>query len=107
MANTGIIVFEADNADFKNRKRAARACVSCQKRKKRCNHTFAGPPDQQAEKDSAVTAANQNLDAKRDALSKALATAQETSSELTKWNTFNMGNGTINSDSETLLLNAC
>ncbi|KAK5946584.1 hypothetical protein PMZ80_000727 [Knufia obscura] len=53
MAERGIFVFEADNADFKNRKRAAKACASCQKRKKRCSHTFTKSTDQQAEKDSA------------------------------------------------------
>lgn len=32
--------FEANNKDFHNRKRAAKACLTCQKRKKRCTHTF-------------------------------------------------------------------
>ena len=36
-----------------NRKRAARACASCQKRKKRCSHTFTKNTDQQAEKETA------------------------------------------------------
>ncbi|KAK5083650.1 hypothetical protein LTR05_006154 [Lithohypha guttulata] len=48
-----LTVFEANNADFKNRKRAARACAQCQKRKKKCAHTFAQTTDQQAEKDTA------------------------------------------------------
>lgn len=34
------VVWEADTPDFHKRKRAARACLSCQKRKKRCRHTF-------------------------------------------------------------------
>ena len=34
------VVWEANTADFAKRKRAARACESCQKRKKRCHHTF-------------------------------------------------------------------
>lgn len=41
----GIFVFEADTAAFANRKRAARACASCQKRKKRCPHTFSKSQD--------------------------------------------------------------
>jgi hypothetical protein len=41
----GIFVFEADTAAFANRKRAARACASCQKRKKRCPHTFSKAQD--------------------------------------------------------------
>lgn len=39
--------------EIQNRKRAARACAQCQKRKKRCSHTFAGNTDQQAEKETA------------------------------------------------------
>jgi Fungal specific transcription factor domain len=35
------VVWEANTADFAKRKRAARACAKCQKRKKRCHHTFA------------------------------------------------------------------
>jgi hypothetical protein len=34
------VVWEADTPDFHKRKRAARACSSCQKRKKKCRHTF-------------------------------------------------------------------
>jgi hypothetical protein len=34
------VVWEADTPDFHKRKRAARACLSCQKRKKKCRHTF-------------------------------------------------------------------
>ena len=34
------MVWEANTADFAKRKRAARACENCQKRKKRCSHTF-------------------------------------------------------------------
>ena len=34
------VVWEANTADFHKRKRAAKACLSCQKRKKRCRHTF-------------------------------------------------------------------
>lgn len=43
----GVFVFEADTAAFANRKRAARACTACQKRKKRCPHTFTKPLDGQ------------------------------------------------------------
>lgn len=39
--------------DIQNRKRAAKACLACQKRKKRCSHTFAKSTDQQAENDTA------------------------------------------------------
>lgn len=52
MAQGGIYVFEADTEAFANRKRAARACPACQKRKKKCSHTFSHAPDQQAEKDT-------------------------------------------------------
>ena len=34
------VVWEADTPDFHKRKRAARACLSCQRRKKKCRHTF-------------------------------------------------------------------
>ena len=34
------VIWEADTPDFHRRKRAARACANCQKRKKRCHHTF-------------------------------------------------------------------
>src|SRR6266516_2580057 len=34
------VVWEADTPDFHKRKRAARACSGCQKRKKKCRHTF-------------------------------------------------------------------
>ena len=34
------VVWEANTADFRKRKRAARACLDCQKRKKKCPHTF-------------------------------------------------------------------
>lgn len=39
-SNGMFVTFEANNSDFRNRKRAAKACLSCQKRKKRCTHTF-------------------------------------------------------------------
>jgi len=45
------VVWEADTAAFASRKRAARACATCQKRKKRCNHTFTRAPDEEAESD--------------------------------------------------------
>ena len=45
------IFFEANTADFAKRKRVARACATCQKRKKRCNHVF---KDQESPDDPAV-----------------------------------------------------
>lgn len=39
------IFFEANTADFAKRKRVARACATCQKRKKRCNHVFQDSED--------------------------------------------------------------
>jgi len=45
------IFFEANTADFAKRKRVARACATCQKRKKRCQHVF---KDQESTDDSAV-----------------------------------------------------
>jgi hypothetical protein len=46
------IFFEANTADFAKRKRVARACAICQKRKKRCQHVF--DKDQDATDDPAV-----------------------------------------------------
>lgn len=45
------IFFEANTADFAKRRRVARACATCQKRKKRCQHVF---KDQQSTDDPAV-----------------------------------------------------
>ena len=45
------IFFEANTADFAKRKRVARACATCQKRKKRCQHVF---KDQETTDDPAV-----------------------------------------------------
>jgi hypothetical protein len=45
------IFFEANTADFAKRKRVARACATCQKRKKRCHHVF---KDQESTDDPSV-----------------------------------------------------
>ena len=34
------VTWEADTPDFRKRRRVPRACLDCQKRKKRCRHTF-------------------------------------------------------------------